>query len=69
MAAGGVRRCAARRAGKERRPRDTGPCTTQPDMPRLTSLHLKMIFTTYKSDVHPWFKTDSSLRFFARHFG
>jgi hypothetical protein len=22
-------------------------------MPRLTSLHLKMIFTTYKSDVHP----------------
>jgi hypothetical protein len=53
MAAGGLRRCAARRASQERRWRDTGPCPTQPDIPRLTSLHLKMIFTTYKSDVRP----------------
>ncbi len=38
---------------RERRWRETGPTTAQPDMPRLTSLHLKMIFATYESDVHP----------------
>jgi hypothetical protein len=49
----GARRHAARRACEERRCHETRLCTAQPDMPHLTSLLLKMIFTTYKSDAHP----------------